>query len=126
MMGEALPTVGRRMTNGLKDQLRRELLGQVRTGVPATYKELADRLALAPPRTIHRVTEALEHLMDEDAAAGRPLLAAFAVSKARSGLPARGFFLKAQALGFFSGDPEGREAFEFHAQELRRALRFHG
>jgi hypothetical protein len=68
----------------------------------------------------------LEQLMDKDAAAGRPLLAAFAVSKARPGLPARGFFLKAQALGLFSGDPEGREALEFHAQELRRALRFYG
>ena len=64
--------------------------------------------------------------MDEDAAAGRPLLAAFAVSKARSGVPARGFFLKAQTLGLFSGDPEGREALEFHARELRRALRFYG
>jgi hypothetical protein len=75
---------------------------------------------------IYRITEALERLMDEDAAAGRPLLAAFAVSKARSGVPARGFFLKAQTLGLFSGDPEGREALEFHARELRRALRFYG
>jgi hypothetical protein len=126
MAGQALPTVRRRMTNRLKDDLRDELLGRVRTGLPATYKELADRLALAPPYMIHRITEALERLMDEDAAAGRPLLAAFAVSKARSGVPARGFFLKAQTLGLFSGDPEGREALEFHARELRRALRFYG
>src|SRR5689334_1630708 len=111
------------MTSGLRDHLREELLGQARTGLPVTYKELADRLALAPPRTVHRVTEALEQLMDEDAAAGRPLLAALAVSRARPGLPARGFFLKARALGLFSGDPEGREALEFHARELRRALR---
>ena len=114
------------MTNRLRDHLREEVLGQARTGLPITYKELADRLALAPPRTVHRVTEALEQLMDEDAAAGRPLLAALAVSRARPGLPARGFFLKAQALGLFSGDPEGREALEFHARELRRALRFYG
>jgi hypothetical protein len=114
------------MTSGLRDHLREELLGQARTGLPVTYKELADRLALAPPRTVHRVTEALEQLMDEDAAAGRPLLAALAVSRARPGLPARGFFLKARALGLFSGDPEGREALEFHARELRRALRFYG
>ena len=45
------------MTNRLKDDLRDELLGRVRTGLPATYKELADRLALAPPSTIHRITE---------------------------------------------------------------------
>ncbi len=68
----------------------------------------------------------MEQLMDEDAAAGRPLLTAFAVSKARSGVPARGFFLKVRALGLFSGDPEEREALEFHARELRRALRFYG
>src|SRR4051794_16417437 len=121
MAGQALPTARWCMTNRLKDDLRHELLGRVRTGLPATYKELADRLALAPPYTIHRVTEALERLMDEDAAAGRPLLAAFAVSKARSGVPARGFFLKAQTLGLFSGNPEGREALEDPARELRRA-----
>jgi hypothetical protein len=126
MVGEALPTSRWHVANRLKDDLRDELLERARTGLPATYKGLADRLALAPPHTIHRITEALEQLMDEDAAAGRPLLAACAVSKARSGVPARGFFLKARALGLFSGDPEGREALEFHARELRRALRFHG
>jgi hypothetical protein len=105
----------------LKERLREELLEQARTGLPVTYKELADRLELPPPRTIHRLTEALEQLMEEDVAAGRPLLAAFAVSKAQpGGIPARGFFLKAQALGVFSGDPAGREALDFHARELRR------
>src|SRR3954451_10232458 len=92
MAGQALPMARRRMTNRLEADLRDELLGWVRSGLPATYKELADRLALAPPYTIHRITEALERLMGEDAAAGRPPLAAFAVSKARSGVPARGFF----------------------------------
>ena len=108
------------MTGALKDRLREELLEQARTELPVTYKELADRLELPPPHTIHRITEALEQLMEEDVAAGRPLLAAFAVSKAQPGIPARGFFLKAQALGVFSGDPAGQEAFDFHARELRR------
>ena len=108
------------MTDTLKDRLREELLKQVRTGLPVTYKELADRLALPPPHTIHRITDALEQLMEEDVALGHPLLAAFAVSKARPGIPARGFFLKAQALGVFSGDPTGKEAFDFHAREVRR------
>jgi hypothetical protein len=58
--------------------------------------------------------------MEEDVAMGHPLLAAFAVSKAQPGIPARGFFLKAQALGVFSGDPAGQEAFDFHARELWR------
>ena len=116
-----VPREGRRVTGTLKERLREELLEQARTGLPVTYKELADRLELPPPHTIHRVTEALEQLMEEDVAAGRPLLAAFAVSKAQpGGIPARGFFLKARALGVFSGDPAGREALDFHARELRR------
>src|SRR3954451_23164954 len=37
------------MTSGLRDHLREELLGQARTGLPVTYKELADRLPPPPP-----------------------------------------------------------------------------
>jgi hypothetical protein len=114
------------MADAPNDHLREELLKQIRTALPVTYEELADRLALSPPRTIHRLAGALEQLMDEDIAAGRPLLAALVVSKARPGLPARGFFLKAQASGLFPGHPAGREAVDFHAREMRRALRFHG
>jgi hypothetical protein len=114
------------MADAPNDHLREELLKQIRTGLPVTYEELADRLALSPPRTIHRLPGALEQLVDEDIAAGRPLLAALVVSKARPGLPARGFFLKAQASGLFPGHPAGREASDFHAREMRRALRFHG
>ena len=110
----------------LKDCLRQQLTEQAQRGCPATYKELADRLGLAPPNTIHRVAEALEELAEEDAAAGRPLLAALAISKVRPGMPAPGFFHKAETLGLFNGDPTGPEAFAFHARELRRALSFYG
>src|ERR1700731_5459946 len=41
-----------------------------------TYQELANALQILPPHAIHRVTEALEHLMEEDAAADRPFIAA--------------------------------------------------
>lgn len=109
----------------LKDRLRRILLDRVRTGNLATYKGLADHLGLEPPQTIHRVTEALEALMAEDAAAGRPLLAAACVSRLEPGLPARGFFIAAQALGLFTGDPDGPEAGAFHARELQRAVDFY-
>ena len=51
------------MTDTLKDRLREELLKQVRTGLPVTYKELADRLALSPPHTIQHITDALERLI---------------------------------------------------------------
>jgi len=110
----------------LKEGLRQALIDQARTGKSTTYKELAARLGLEPPQTIHRVGEALETLMEDDVATGRPMLAALCVSKMRSGIPGRGFFLKAQVLGVFSGDPTGPEARAFHADELQRVLSFYG
>ena len=110
----------------LKERLRYQLIEQARMGCPATYRELAEGLALTPPNTIRRVAEALEELVDEDAAAGRPLLAALAISKTRPGMPAPGFFRKVGTLGLFTGEPNGREAIAFHARELRRALLFYG
>ena len=85
--------------------------------IPITYQELAKALQILPPRSIHRVTEALERLMVEDAA-DRPFIAALAISKVRSGLPAPGFFDCARRLGRFAGDPAGQDARTFHAAEL--------
>ena len=110
----------------LKDHLRQALIDQAQTGSPTTYKELAGRLGLQPPQTIHRVGEAIETMMEDDVAAGRPMLAALCVSKTLSGIPGNGFFLKAQALRVFSGDPAGPEAYAFHAGELQRALSYYG
>lgn len=109
----------------LSDDLRQALLDQAGTGTPTTYKALADRLGLAPPGTIQRLTAALEALMAEDAAAHRPLLAALCVSRLQNALPGRGFFLTARALGLFQGEPDTPEAQAFHALELRRALEFY-
>ena len=83
-----------------------------------TYQELANALQILPPHSIHQVTEALERLMEEDAAADRPFIAALALSKARGGLPAPGFFDCARRLGRFAGDPAGQDARTFHAAEL--------
>jgi len=56
--------------------------------------------------------------MEEDAAADRPFIAALVISKARGGLPAPGFFDCARRLGRFAGDPDGQDAWSFHAAEL--------
>jgi hypothetical protein len=93
---------------------------------PITYQELATALQILPPHSIHQVTEALERLMEEDAAAERPFIAALAISKARDGLPARGFFDCAQRLGRFSGDPDGEEARTFHAAEMHAVFACRG
>jgi hypothetical protein len=42
--------------------------------IPITYQELAKALQILPPHSIHRVTEGLERLMEEDAAADRPFM----------------------------------------------------
>jgi hypothetical protein len=91
-----------------------------------TYQELASALQILPPHSIHRVTEALEHMMQEDAAAGRPFIAALAISKARGGLPGPGFFDCARRLGRFAGDPDGQDARTFHAAELNAVFAFWG
>lgn len=106
----------------LAPRLRALLAAQARDGMPISYRQAADRLGLAPPGVIGRIGAALEVLMAEDAARGRPLLAAICVSRTGSGLPARGFFDKAAALGLFAGGPDGPEARAFHARELARLL----
>ena len=80
-----------------------------------TYQELAEALQILPPHSIHQVTEALERLMEEDAAADRPFIAALAISRARGGLPAPGFFDCARRLDRFA---DGQDARAFHAAEL--------
>ena len=73
-----------------------------------TYQEVAKALDILPPHSIHRVTEALERLMEEDAEADRPFIAALAISKARGGLPAPGFFDCARRLGRFADRQDAR------------------
>ena len=110
------------MPDDLVPRLRALLAARARDGAPISYREAAERLGLVPPGMIGRIGAALEVLMAQDAAQGRPLLAALCVSRTGSGLPGRGFFDKAAGLGLFSGDPAGPEARAFHARELARVL----
>lgn len=89
-----------------------------------TYKALADAVGVAPPNTVHQVTEALEHLILEDAANGHPFIAALVVSRARGGLPAPGFFDCASRAGRFHHDLSGPEAWIFHRAEFDAAVAF--
>lgn len=108
------------------EQLRACLQNMAAAGLTVTYGQLAKLLSLSPPNTIHQITAALERLMEEDAETGRPFIAALAVSRARGGLPAAGFFECARCLGRFTGDANGAEAQSFHATELNAALKFWG
>ena len=91
-----------------------------------TYRDIASALEVPPPNTIHQVTDALEHLMEEDAAARRPFIAALAVSGTLGDLPRRGFFDCASRLGRFDGDPDGQDARPYHANELNSAFAYWG
>ena len=108
----------------IASRLRKHLQGIAERRVPITYQELAKALGLTPPNTIHQVAEALELLIAEDAATDRPFIAAIAISKARGGLPAPGFFECARRVGRFAGDEAGPEAWAFHAREFNAAVAF--
>lgn len=108
----------------LKLRLRRQLVARARMKLPIDYERLASGLRpIADEASVLR--DALERLMEEDVFDGRPFLAALAVSGRGSGLPSPWFFRKAQSLGRFTGDPEGVEAFAFHARELHRCILHH-
>ena len=102
----------------------RELAARLRTHLqalpadqlPITYGALARALGLWMPGSVGRVTRALETTMREDAAAGRPFIAACVVSRGRAGLPGRGFFDLARAL--CRGPREGESDSDFHAREF--------
>ena len=113
-------------TNALARRLRAHLQALAALRVPITYRDVAKAMLLSPPHTIHQVTEALEQLMAEDAAADCPFIAAMVVSKWRSGLPAPGFFDCAARLGRFAGDATGPNARAFYAGEFNASVALWG
>ncbi|WP_420403845.1 hypothetical protein [Nisaea sp.] len=84
------------------------------------YATLADEAGIPRPHAIHKLTDALERLISQDHADGRPLRAAVAVSKSRGGLPGPGFFQHCRALGLYFGPDRGPQAETFHRLELDR------
>ncbi|WP_298858377.1 hypothetical protein [uncultured Sulfitobacter sp.] len=108
----------------LNQRVRTHLCEIAAKAVPVTYLELAKALDISPPNIIRQVTDALEILIEEDAAAGHPLMAALVISKGREGLPALGFFESANRVGRFYGEPSGPEAVAFYAAEFESAVEF--
>src|SRR3546814_4650357 len=107
---DLLPTIRRTMTDPTADDqslmapLRQALLDCAAAGATITYQELAQRASFPGPHTIHRLTLLLEAMARADHAAGRPLLAALAVSRTQTGpdgggIPGRGFFQLLTELG---------------------------
>lgn len=76
-----------------------EIMAVIKGESQITYQALATAAQMTGPFKIHRLTLWLEEMMAEDHYCGRPFRAAVVVSKARNGLPAPGFFEKANELG---------------------------
>lgn len=108
-------------TSPLAASIRALLTQAPACALPMTYQQVANTLGLTPPRTIARVAQALEQLMEEDVAAGRPMIATLVISRRGEGLPASGFFEKAVALGRFPNDPAQHSA--RYTEERKQALR---
>ena len=109
----------------MQTDIRPILEEAARSGGLLTYQELAQRAGFPPPHTIHKTTTALEALMAEDHAAGRPLLAALVVSKA-TGVPAPGFFGCLTTLGRYFGDDRGAQAERHWRRELEAVQTAYG
>ena len=103
--------------------LQSVLVDAAHNGQTLTYAELADRLGMRPPMTIHRTAMMLEELARAQAEKGEPQLASFAVSRTRGGLPAPGFFMLMRELGIYDGPDTGRRARDFVDREHERCLR---
>ena len=82
-------------------ELEDRLAALAATGQTVSYGALARDLGWR----MGELTTALETLMETDARAGGPLRASLCEARLGTGLPARGFFDKAAALGFDVTDP---------------------
>lgn len=96
-------------------ELEARLAALAAAGGTITYGALARDLGWR----MGDLTSALERLMAEDSAAGRPLRAAVLRGRLSGDLPARGFFDAAEVLGHDVSDPAGFVA--WHRAALRGA-----
>lgn len=101
------------------DLKRRIGLALLSVTKPIGYGALARDLQLQGPGTIEQVTAALEALMQDDAQAGRPFLAAMCEGRLSGGMPAQGFFQMAARLGRYGGPLTGPEATAFVLEQRR-------
>lgn len=102
----------------LAEKLRRHLETLSPPAPTITYGALARAMGYTRPGALREITCTLERTMHADARAGRPFIAARAVSRVGAGLPARGFFDLAADLQRGPRDGETRRA--FHTREIAR------
>ena len=117
---EVPPPRGPAPEPALSDRVRQYLETLPARELPITYGKLARGLGMYAPGSVRKVTRALEDTMREDAAAGRPFIAARVVNRGRPVRPGKGFFDLASELG--RGPADGEEAGNFHAREFDASI----
>lgn len=105
----------------LADRLRHHLETLPLHNRTVSYGTLARTFGLWQPGLVRKVTRALEETMRDDARTGRPFIAARVISRAREGLPGKGFFDLARALS--RGPLEDETERAFHSREIERLER---
>ena len=110
----------------LKEGVREALIGLARCNCTVTYRDLAILAEIPSPHSINRLTRLLEELVQEDADAGRPLLASLVISRSPERIPGRGFFCLIHKLGLYEGPDEGPKAHEYHRDEVEMAWAYWG
>lgn len=110
-----IPAVGKDAALVTRVRAHLEQLPQAEAHI--TYGAMARALGYWAPGSVARITRALEETMREDAAAGRPFIAARAVSKGAEKISAQGFFDLARALG--AGPEVGETEQGFHARQIK-------
>ena len=99
-----------------------EIMAVIKNKDQITYNALAATAKMTGPHKIHRLTLWLEQLMAEDHHNGQPLRAAVVISKARGGLPAPGFFVKAKELGLDFKTADRRASYEAYLQTVYASI----
>lgn len=120
------PAASETIEADIHTRIRQVLQSCAQAGSPISYRDLVARAQIPPPHGIHKTTLALEDLVRKDHAAGRPLLAALAVSRGNPGLPGHGFFFLLGELGRYDGPERGPEAAAAFERELQAAVAYWG
>ena len=100
-----------------------EIMAAIKRERQITYHALAIAAQMTGPYKIHRLTLWLEEIMVEDHRNGHPFRAAVVISKARNGLPAPGFFEKANQLGLRFKTGERTRQYQAYLQTVYASSR---
>ena len=108
------------------NKVRAQLIQLAEQQQTITYQQLIAICQISPPRSMQKLTNALEVLAAEDAKLNYPILASLVIQKGKAAIPRDGFFLQMHELGLYQGPTQGSQAQMFHADQLSQVWRYWG